>query len=84
MLHILSTSNKGDLKMSRLTKNKIDFIDNQLSNNDFSSDAELILDIAGEIGKRIKDVAKLVKTERIYFLQGVVLEPAKVIRKYLK
>lgn len=70
--------------MSKLTKNKIDFIDNQLSNNDFSSDAELILDIAGEIGKRIKDVAKLVKTERIYFLEGVVLEPAKVIRKYLK
>jgi len=67
-----------------MTKEKIKFVDDQLTNNEAISDAELILYLSEAIGKPICKLAKLVKTERTYFLQGVVLEPEKVIKKYLK
>jgi len=68
----------------RLTKEKINFVADQLTNNENASDAELIFHIASQIGSPICHTAKLVKTERKLFSWGVVREPAKVIRKYLR
>ena len=67
----------------KLTKEKINLIDDQLTNNENITDAELILYLAASVGAPICKMSKLVKTERTYFLQGVVLEPERVIRKYI-
>ena len=58
----------------------------QLSNNDSSSDADLILHLAKETKNSIANISKLVKKERSKFLNGIIpsKEARKMIAKYIK
>jgi len=67
----------------RLTQKKINWIAQELSNNESSTDAEMILDIAQKVGAPVCKVAKLVKEQRTYFLNHIC-DYTKIIRKYLK
>jgi histone H3/H4 len=67
------------------TKKQINFIADQLSNDEHSSDAELVLHIAKETGISIANISRLVKKERKTFMNGIVSndKATKIIRKYL-
>lgn len=69
-----------------LTSTKISYAAQELSNNESSTDAEMILDIAQNLGAPIHKVSKLVKDKRTYFLNNILFdhEYTKIIRKYLK
>ena len=67
----------------RLTQKKINWIAQELSNNESSTDAEMILDIAQKVGAPICKVSKLVKSERTYFLNHIC-EYTEIIHKYLR
>ncbi len=67
----------------RLTSKKISYVAQKLSNDETSTDAEMILDIAAKVGAPVCRVAKLVKSERTYF-QNHICEYTKIIRNYLR
>jgi len=71
---------------AKFTMKKVDFIADQLSNDERSSDAELILNLSKETGISIANISRLVKKERSGFLNFIVpLEKArKIIKKYLR
>lgn len=74
----LTEANKG-------TKKQIDFIADQLSNNENASDAELILHISQQTGISIANISRLVKKERNTFMNGIISSSnaSKIIKKYL-
>ncbi len=67
-------------------KNAILFIIDQLSNNEFDSDADLILNLAQQTGNSVANISKLVKTERTKFLNGIIMQDKamKIVKKYIK
>ena len=50
---------------AKKTHKALDFIADQLSNDEYSSDADLILHIAKETGNSVANISKLVKKEVI-------------------
>jgi hypothetical protein len=67
----------------KLTSKKISFIAQELSNNETATDAEMILNLAQQVGAPICKVAKLVKAERTFFLNHIC-DYTNLIKKYLK
>jgi hypothetical protein len=67
-------------------KNAVLFIMDQLSNDESSSDAELILHLAKETGNSVANMSKLVKAERNNFLNNIMPQDKgiKIIKKYIK
>lgn len=74
----MTEANKG-------TKKQIDFIADQLSNNEYDSDAKLILHIAKETGISIANISRLVKKERTNFMNSIMSSSnaSKIIKTYL-
>ena len=66
------------------THKALDFMMDQMSNDENSTDAEMILHIAKETGNPIGQVSKMVKSERTKFMGGVIRkkEGRKIVRKY--
>lgn len=77
---------KVEIYLDEAKKSTIDFIADQLSNDENSSDAELILHLAKETGTSIANISRLVKKERTFFMNNIVsnISSKKIINKYLK
>lgn len=66
------------------THKVLDFMMGQMSNDENSTDAEMILHIAKETGNPVGQVSKMVKSERTKFMNGIISqkEGRKIVRKY--
>lgn len=66
------------------THKALDFMMDQMSNDENSTDAEMILHIAKETGNPVGQVSKMVKSERKKFMDGVIRqkEGRKIVSKY--
>ena len=80
---------RAKIKIAELTEKKTDkalnFIADQLTNNDAASDAELILHLAKETHNPVGKISKLVKAERTRFMNNMmdIGEAKSIIKKYL-
>lgn len=74
------------LDEARKTHQALDFIADQLSNDEYSTDAELILHLAKSTKNSVPNMSKLVKAERNNFLNKIIpqKEARKIIAKYIK
>lgn len=72
--------------IEKKTNKAIDFIISQLQNDESSTDAEMVLHLAGETHNPVGKIAKLVKNERTKFLSNPLMDMAdarKLVKKYL-
>lgn len=71
---------------AKKTYKALDFIADQLSNDQSSSDAELILHLAKSTKNSVPNMSKLVKAERKNFLNKIIPlnKGRKIIAKYIK
>lgn len=66
-----------------MSSKKISYVAQELSNNESSTDDEMILDIAQVAGVHPEKAAKLVKEQRTYFLNHIC-DYTDIILSYLK
>lgn len=73
------------LEEAKGTKKQINFIADQLSNDESSTDAELVLHISKQTGVPIANISRLVKKERKKFMNSIISNDnaSKIIRKYI-
>lgn len=71
--------------LTEAKKNTIEFILDQLTNDDKSTDAEMILHISKETHIPIAKISKLVKSKRNLFMNSMMdMDMAgKIVKKYL-
>lgn len=72
-----------------LSQDDLDIISDQLVNNEYDSDEDLVKFLAGETSVKPSDLKKLIKAERSNFLgpkyaRNKDKDNEKIIRKYIK
>lgn len=80
------TGKKRNVIIEKKTDNAIRFIADQLTNDESSTDAEMVLHLAKETHTPVGKMAKLVKALRPKFISGGLIDrqdAAKMIKKYL-